>query len=72
LSPLNDDDHVGTAREPAERVLRRPALQVEDDASFAAIDRIEARAVVAGSTGHPPRRVAFGRLHLDHVGAHVA
>ena len=29
-------------------------------------------AVGARRAGHPPRRIAFGRLDLDHVGAHVA
>jgi len=43
-----------------------------DDAALAAVDGIEARAVGAARAGHPPRRVAAGRLHLDYVGAHVA
>ena len=54
------------------RVAPGRRLQVEDDAALAAIDRGEAGAVGAGARAHLPRRIAVGRLDLDHVRAHVA
>ena len=60
------------AREAAERGLRGRALEIQHDAPLAPVDGVEAWTVVAGSPCHAPRGIAFRRLHLDHVGAHVA
>ena len=60
---------------PPGEARKRPGpgrLEVEDDAAFAAVDGVEARAVSADRAGHPARRVAIGRLDLDDVRAHVA
>ena len=46
-------------------------FQVQHEAAFAAIDRVEGRALGADRPDHLPRRIAGWRLDLDHVGAEV-
>ena len=58
--------------ETPHRVLSTCRAQIQHDAALAAIDGIEAGAVVARRPGHAARRIAAGRLDLDHVRAHVA
>ena len=64
--------YASTRGEPAKRVLSARGFEVEHDSALAAVHGVEARAVVPRRSRHAPRRIAFGRLHLDHVGAHVA
>jgi hypothetical protein len=66
------DDDVRAGEQAPERPLRRLGLQVQYDAALAAVHRVEGRAVGARGAGHAARRVAIGRLDLDHVSAHIA
>ena len=65
------DYDVRRPRQPFEDGAALAGLQVERDASLAAVDGVEAGAVEAGRPRHLPRRVAGGRLDLDHVGAEI-
>ena len=66
------DEDVRARGEPHEGLPPGRGLQVEDDAALAAVEGGEAGAVGAGARAHLPRRIAVGRLDLDHVRAHVA
>ena len=66
------DEHVRFRRQPPQHVGAAGRLQIDDDAALPAVDGIEGGAVVAARPRHPARGIARRRLHLDHVGAHVA
>jgi hypothetical protein len=66
------DHHVGGGGEAPEHPLACRCSQIEHDAALAPVHGVETGAVVADGTGHAPARIAFRRLHLDDVRAHVA
>ena len=70
LRPDAVHQHVGAVGQRQQRVASVGLLEVEHDALLAAVDAEEDRAHAGfGARAGAARRVAFGRLDLDHVGA---
>ena len=70
-------EHVGGFEQPQHRVAGEFGRQIDADRALAPVHRNELRSQrscrgVVRVTATVPARVAERRLHLDHVGAHVA
>ena len=70
--PVVFDEDIGGGDETPHDLLAASGAEIQHDAALAAIDGIEAGALDSRRASHPPRRIAAGRLDLDHVCAHVA
>ena len=66
------DEHVRGRCEARDDLPPPLVPDVDDNAPLAAVDGVEGGAVGPARAGHAPRGIAAGRLHLDHVRAHVA
>ena len=68
------NQHVGLCDQVGENLLPRGYRHVERQRTFVTVDAKEIDGV-AGEKGRPPGAgvvAGFGRLDLDHIGAHVA
>ncbi len=73
IGPVVVHQHVGGLGELEQSLAAGILLQIEDDRALGAIAaEIEGRHPRMASRPEHTRRVAFGRLDLDHVGAEVA
>ena len=69
--PVGFEQHVRLRRELEQDIGRLRPLEVEHQAAFVAVERDEADAFAVADRRRRPRHVAFRRLDLDDVGAHV-